>query len=177
MFQIIKDKIAYLFKWEILALLIVDCLLLPLALFTAVWLRLGAEWDPKITPHIWIFFSLPLWTVPLFIQLGLYRAIIKFLDDAVVYIVFIGVTASVLILTVFIYFSHASAFPRTAIIIYWLFALVYIGGSRFMLRGVLRKIGYNANAKAVAVYGAGSAGIQLVSSLIHGFEYAPITPC
>ena len=105
MFQIIKDKIAYLFKWEILALLIVDCLLLPLALFTAVWLRLGAEWDPKITPHIWIFFSLPLWTVPLFIQLGLYRAIIKFLDDAVVYIVFIGVTASVLILTVFIYFS------------------------------------------------------------------------
>lgn len=174
MLQILKDKIAYLFKWEILALLIVDCLLLPLALFTAVWLRLGAEWDPKITPHIWIFFSLPLWTVPIFIQLGLYRAIIKFLDDAVVYIVFMGVTASVLILTVFIYFSHASAFPRTAIIIYWLFALAYIGGSRFMLRGVLRKIGYNSNAKSVAVYGAGSAGVQLVSSLVHGFEYAPM---
>ena len=174
MFQIIKDKIAYLFKWEILALLIVDCLLLPLALFTAVWLRLGAEWDPRINPHLWIFFSLPLWTIPLFIQLGLYRAIIKFLDDTVVYIVFIGVSASVFVLTMLIYFSSALAFPRTAIIIYWLFALVYIGGSRFMLRGVLRKIGYNANAKAVAVYGAGSAGVQLVSSLIHGFEYAPM---
>ena len=174
MFQIIKDKIAYLFKWEILALLIVDCLLLPLALFTAVWLRLGAEWDPRINPHLWIFFSLPLWTIPLFIQLGLYRAIIKFLDDTVVYIVFIGVSASVFVLTMLIHFSNALAFPRTAIIIYWLFALVYIGGSRFMLRGVLRKIGYNANAKAVAVYGAGSAGVQLVSSLIHGFEYAPM---
>lgn len=174
MFQIIKDKIAYLFKWEILALLIVDCLLLPLALFTAVWLRLGAEWDPRINPHLWIFFSLPLWTIPLFIQLGLYRAIIKFLDDTVVYIVFIGVSASVFVLTMLIHFSSALAFPRTAIIIYWLFALVYIGGSRFMLRGVLRKIGYNANAKAVAVYGAGSAGVQLVSSLIHGFEYAPM---
>jgi len=174
MFQIIKDKIAYLFKWEILALLIVDCLLLPLALFTAVWLRLGAEWDPRINPHLWIFLSLPLWTIPLFIQLGLYRAIIKFLDDTVVYIVFVGVSASVFVLTMLIHFSNALAFPRTAIIIYWLFALVYIGGSRFMLRGVLRKIGYNANAKAVAVYGAGSAGIQLVSSLIHGFEYAPM---
>lgn len=174
MFQIIKDKIAYLFKWEILALLIVDCLLLPLALFTAVWLRLGAEWDLRINPHLWIFFSLPLWTIPLFIQLGLYRAIIKFLDDTVVYIVFIGVSASVFVLTMLIHFSSALAFPRTAIIIYWLFALVYIGGSRFMLRGVLRKIGYNANAKAVAVYGAGSAGVQLVSSLIHGFEYAPM---
>ena len=174
MFQIFKDKIAYLFKWEILALLIVDCLLLPLALFTAVWLRLGAEWDPKINPHLWIFFSLPIWTVPLFIQLGLYRAIIKFLDDKVVYIVFLGVTASVFVLTMLIHFSNALAFPRSAIIIYWMFALAYIGGSRFMLRGVLRKIGYNSDAKSVAIYGAGSAGIQLASSLIHGYEYAPM---
>lgn len=174
MFQLIRDKLAYLFKWEILALLVVDCLLLPLALFTAVWLRLGAEWDPKITPHLWLFFCLPLWTVPLFIQLGLYRAIIKFLDDTVVYIVFLGVTASVLVLTVLIHFVRADAFPRSAIVIYWLFALVYIGGSRFMLRGVLRKIGYNAQAKAVAIYGAGSAGVQLATSLIHGSEYAPM---
>ena len=174
MYNSLKDKLAYLFKWEILALLLLDCVLLPAALFTAVWLRLGAEWDPKITPHIWLFFCLPLWTIPLFIQLGLYRAIIKFLDDTVVYIVFVGVTASVLILTVFIYFSNALAFPRTAIIIYWLFALVYIGGSRFMMRGVLRKIGYNAEARPVAIYGAGSAGIQLATSLIHGNEYAPM---
>ena len=174
MYTIIKDKLAYLFKWEILSLLLLDCILLPLALFTAVWLRLGADWDPKINPHIWLFYCLPLWTIPLFIQLGLYRAIIKFLDDTVVYIVFTGVTASVLILTVLIHFSNALAFPRTAIIIYWLFALVYIGGSRFMLRGVLRKIGYNGEAKPVAIYGAGSAGVQLASSLIHGNEYAPM---
>ena len=174
MLQMLKDKIAYLFKWEILALLIVDCILLPLALFTAVWLRLGAEWDPKITPFIWIFFSVPLWTIPLFVQMGLYRAIIKFLDDTVVYIVFIGVTVSVLILTLLIHFTNALAFPRTAIVIYWLFALVYIGGSRFMLRGVLRKIGYNSDATPVAIYGAGSAGVQLANSLIHGREYAPM---
>lgn len=174
MLQLIREKLAYLFKWEILSLLVVDCLLLPLALFTAVWLRLGAEWDPKITPHLWLFFCLPLWTIPLFIQLGLYRAIIKFLDDTVVYIVFLGVTASVLVLTVLIHFVRADAFPRSAIVIYWLFALVYIGGSRFMLRGVLRKIGYNAQARAVAIYGAGSAGIQLATSLIHGSEYAPM---
>ena len=174
MYKLIKDKVAYLFKWEILSLLLVDCILLPLALFTAVWLRLGAEWDVRINPHIWIFYSLPFWTIPLFIQLGLYRAIIRFLDDTVVYIVFIGVTVSVLILTVLIHFSNALAFPRTAIVIYWLFALVYIGGSRFMLRGVLRKIGYNEDATPVAIYGAGSAGIQLVSSLIHGNEYAPL---
>ena len=134
MLQLLKDKIAYLFKWEILALLIVDCILLPFALFTAVWLRLGAEWDPKINPFIWIFLVSAV-DDSTFCANGLYRAIIKFLDDTVVYIVFIGVTASVLFLTLVIHFTNALAFPRTAIVIYWLFALVYIGGSRFMLRG------------------------------------------
>lgn len=172
--QLLKDKIAYLFKWEILALLVVDCLLLPLALFTAVWLRLGAEWDQHINPYLWIFFALPLWTIPLFIQLGLYRAVIKFLDDTVVYIVFFGVTGSVFILTVIIHFANALAFPRTAIIIYWLFALSYIGGSRFMLRGIVRKLGYNPNMRPVIIYGAGAAGVQLAASLIHGNEYMPM---
>ncbi len=174
MINTIKDKVAYLFKWQIAALLLLDCILLPLALFTAVWLRLGAEWDHHLDPHLWIFFSTPIWTIPLFVQLGLYRAIIKFLDDRVVYIVFLGVTVSVLILTLLVHFDRAYAFPRSAIIIYWLFALVYIGGSRFMLRGVLRKIGYNNQAKTVAIYGAGLAGVQLASSLIHGSEYAPM---
>lgn len=174
MLLLIKNKIAYLFKWEILALLIVDCILLPLALFSAVWLRLGAEWDPRINPYLWIFLSIPLWTIPLFIQLGLYRAVIKFLDDKVVYIVFIGVTVSVFFLIMLIHFSGAMAFPRTAIIIYWLLALVYIGGSRFILRGILRKLGYNNDSKPVAIYGAGSAGVQLASSLILGREYTPM---
>ena len=80
----------------------------------------------------------------------------------------------ILILTLLIHFTNALAFPRTAIVIYWLFALVYIGGSRFMLRGVLRKIGYNSDATPVAIYGAGSAGVQLANSLIHGREYAPM---
>jgi FlaA1/EpsC-like NDP-sugar epimerase len=173
MIEVLRAKIAYLFKWEILALLILDCLLLPLALFTAVWLRLGAEWDWRINQHLWLFFCLPLWTIPIFIQLGLYRAIIKFLDDTVVYIVFVGVTISVVVLVSLIHFSQAYAFPRTAIIIYWLFGLVYIGGSRFVLRGLLRKFGYNQEAVAIAIYGAGSAGVQLATSLIHGHEYAP----
>lgn len=170
----IKDKVAYLFHWKILAVLLLDCVLLPLALFTAVWLRLGADWDHRIDHYMWIFFSLPLWTVPVLINLGLYRAILKFVDDKVVYIVFIGVTTSVFILSALIHFSNALAFPRTAIVIYWLFAMVYIGGSRFVLRGLLRKIGYNVNTKPVAIYGAGIAGVQLATYLIHGNEFSPM---
>src|SRR4051812_19189684 len=108
----LKAKISYLVTPEIFSLLILDCILLPLALFTAVWLRLGAEWDPRLTPHLWLFFSLPLWTVPVFINFGLYRAVIKYLDDKVVYVVFAGVAVSILILTFLIYIFNILAFPR-----------------------------------------------------------------
>lgn len=165
----LKNKIQYLIKPEIALLLLVDCILLPCALFTAVWLRLGAEWDPRLTPHLWLFFSLPLWTIPVFINFGLYRAIVKYLDDKVVYIVFIGVSTSVLLMTMIVHFANIVAFPRTAIIIYWLFALAYIGGSRFIIRGISRQFMANmTNKKRIAIYGAGNAGIQLLNSILHG---------
>ena len=169
----LKKKIAYLITPEILSLLILDCILLPLALFTAVWLRLGAMWDPKLNPYLWIFFSVPLWTIPIFINLGLYRAVVKYLDDKVVYVVFIGVGISLLILTFLAHIFNIGALPRTAIVIFGLLALVYIGGSRFLLRGVLRNIGRDGNLEAVAIYGAGEAGVQLALSLIHSNKYAP----
>ncbi|MCE3268992.1 MAG: capD [Burkholderiales bacterium] len=168
----LKAKISYLVTPEILSLLVLDCVLLPLALFTAVWLRLGAEWDPKLTPNLWIFLSVPLWTIPVFINFGLYRAVIKYLDDKVIYVVFAGVSISILILTFLIYIFAVTAFPRTSIVIYGLFALVYIGGSRFLLRGVLRSsFGRSNIPEPVVIYGAGEAGVQLASSLAHGRKY------
>lgn len=168
-----KSKIAYLITPEIFSLLILDCILLPLALFTAVWLRLGAEWDPKLTRHLWLFFSVPLWTIPVFINFGLYRAVIKYLDDKVVYVVFSGVGVSILIFIFLIHIFNVSAFPRTSIIIYGLLALVYIGGSRFLLRGLLRNFSRDNTSEPVAIYGAGAAGAQLAMSLAHG-KYQPL---
>ena len=169
----LKHKIAYLITPEILSLLILDCVLLPLALFAAVWLRLGAQWDPKLNQHLWIFFSIPLWTIPIFINLGLYRAVVKYLDDKVVYVVFSGVAISLLILTFLAHIFNIGALPRTAIIIFGLLALVCIGGSRFLLRGILRSMGQGGNLESVAIYGAGGAGVQLALSLIHSNRYTP----
>jgi FlaA1/EpsC-like NDP-sugar epimerase len=168
----LRIKISYLITPEILSLLVLDCILLPLALLSAVWLRLGAEWDPKLTPHLWLFFSVPIWTIPVFINFGLYRAIVKYLDDKVVYVVFAGVAVSILILTFLIHIFNILAFPRTSIIIYGLLALVYIGGSRFLLRGLMRSNFGKSNAlQPVAIYGAGEAGVQLASSIAHGRRY------
>ncbi|MDD3267382.1 MAG: nucleoside-diphosphate sugar epimerase/dehydratase [Burkholderiales bacterium] len=170
----LSDKFSYLLNSNILALLLLDCILLPLALYTAIWLRLGASWDPRLNSCIWIFYCLPIWTVPLLLNLGLYRAIIKFVDDKIVYIVCYGVTVSVAILALVVHLTGNLAFPRSAFFIYWSFATLYIGGSRLLLRAFLRKIGYKNDAKSVAIYGAGVVGAQLATYLYHGNEYAPL---
>jgi FlaA1/EpsC-like NDP-sugar epimerase len=156
-------------------LMLLDAVLLPLALWSAVILRLGGSWDPKLTHYLWIFVVPPLWVIPIFIKLGLYRAVVKYLDDKIVFTVFYGVTLAVLVLMAVITMASIHAFPRSSIIIFWMFAMAYIGGSRFVLRGVVRRIdAVDAPREHVVIYGAGHAGVQLMLALQAGREYRPM---
>jgi FlaA1/EpsC-like NDP-sugar epimerase len=156
-------------------LMLLDAVLLPLALWSAVLLRLGGSWDPKLTPYLWIFIVPPFWVIPIFIHLGLYRAVVKYLDDKIVLTVFYGVTLAVLVLTAVITMASMHPFPRSSIIIFWLFAMAYIGGSRFLLRGLVRRIdAVDAPREHVIIYGAGRAGVQLMLALQAGREYRPM---
>lgn len=169
-----KHLVEQLHNTNIIALLLLDFILLPLALITSVLLRLGGDWDHRLDNAIWIFVALPIWTIPIFISLGLYKAVIKYFDEKIVVIVLLGVTLSVLILTYVTRITHIYAFPKTAIIIFWVFALAYIGGTRLILRGLFRKINTQIkNTPNIAIYGAGSAGVQLCLSLKAGQEYNP----
>lgn len=160
-------------KMALLALM--DALLLPLALWSAVILRLGGSWDPKLDAYLWIFIVPPLWVIPIFVKLGLYRAVLKYLDDKIVYTVFYGVTLAVLVLTGVIVMARIGPFPRSSIIIFWMFAMAYIGGSRFLLRGLVRRLdAVDAPREHVIIYGAGHAGIQLMLALQAGREYRPM---
>ncbi|MFN8770867.1 MAG: polysaccharide biosynthesis protein [Neisseriaceae bacterium] len=160
---------------SILALLLLDFILLPLALATSVLLRLGGSWDHHLDHSLWIFIALPIWTIPIFISLGLYNAVIKYLDEKIVFIVLFGVSLSVLILILVTKTTEIYAFPTTSIIIFWIFALAYIGGTRIFLRGISRSINNSIKNKInVAIYGAGSAGVQLCLSLQTGSEYNPV---
>ncbi len=169
----IAQLLEQLHNKKITILLLLDFILLPLALFTSVLLRLGGNWDHRLDNNIWLFLALPLWTIPIFINLGLYKAIIKYLDEKIVFIVFIGVSLSVLILSFILYLNKIVAFPLTSIIIFWILALAYIGGTRIILRGILRNFSGKEKIR-VAIYGAGSAGIQVCLALQNDTEYEPI---
>lgn len=153
-------------------LMLLDALLLPCAMGSAVMLRLGGSWDPKLNPYWWIFILVPLWVIPIFVKLGLYRAVLRYVDDKIVYTVFLGVTLIVLVFTAVITMLRIDPFPRSAIVIFWVFAMAYIGGSRFLLRGILRRIDtVNMSREPVIIYGAGRAGVQLMLALQAGCEY------
>lgn len=160
---------------KILWLILMDALLLPLAMVSAVLLRLGGIWDSALNQYWWIFVVPLLWVLPIFTKLGLYRAALKYIDDQIIWTVFCGVSLTVFILITVIGFAEITIFPRSAIIIFWVFAMAYIGGIRFLLRGLLRRMdGINASSIPILIYGAGQAGLQLMSALKGSYEYQPV---
>lgn len=161
-------------KIKIIIVLICDTLLLPLALWSSVALRMGTT-TPDVSSYYWLFFVVPFVTIPIFIRLGLYRSVIRYLDDKIIYTVFYGVTLSVLLMTAVIVMAQVSGLPRSSIVIYWITAIAYIASSRFIARGLIRGIEKGRGRKEpVAIYGAGRSGLQTVLALMSSPEFQPV---
>lgn len=146
-----------------------DLVLLPMALWSAVALRLG-NWLPDMSHLWWVLLAAPAIAIPIFIKINLYRAVVRYMDDKVVFVIFGGVTLAVLLLVAVVALSGVQGVPRSSFVIYWLIALLYIGGSRLLARAYIRrfeiKVGGGERTR-VAIYGAGQAGVQLAVSLQH----------
>lgn len=155
-------------------MLLCDVVLLPLALWSAVALRLGTT-SPTLHGYSWLFLVVPFITVPIFYRLGLYRAVIRFVDDKIVYTIVYGVSLSVLLLMAVVVMGRATELPRSAGIIYWVIAVIYIAASRYLARGVIQRLEPKDDRKqGVAIYGAGRAGLQTALALMSSAEFRPV---
>lgn len=153
---------------------VADLVILALAFWLALALRFET-FVPDIAPYIWQMIAAPLLAIPVFIRLGLYRAVIRFMEDRVVFVVAGGVTISVLLLAALITFWQSAQVSRGVLTIYWLLAIIGIGATRFLGRSwFLRAERLRDSRKRVAIYGAGSAGTQLAYALRAGREYLPV---
>ena len=152
----------------------VDFVLLALAFWSALALRFET-FEPVVAPYKWQMIAAPLFAIPIFIRLGLYRAVIRFMEDRVVFVVAGGVTLSVLVLAAALALTHTPQVSRGVLAIYWLLAILYVGATRFLARSYfLRTERGSDGRKRVAIYGAGSAGTQLAYALRAGREYLPV---
>jgi len=152
-------------------MLAADAVFIPAALWSAVALKLG-DWPSGIALSQWLYVVAVLASVPFFVRLGLYRAVIRFIGPRVIVAVLSGVTASVFALAAINVLLGARGIPFTALGIYWALALVYVGGSRILVRNVMNA--RTAGTDRVVVYGAGAAGAQAAAALRMGGRYDPV---
>jgi FlaA1/EpsC-like NDP-sugar epimerase len=154
--------------------IVTDFALLLLALWSALALRFET-WTPDFATYGWQVLAAPLLAIPIFIRLGLYRAVIRFMEDRVVFVVTGGVALSVVLLAAGIALTHTPGLSRGVLGIYCMLAILYVGTARFLARSYfLRAERAEDSRKRVAIYGAGSAGTQLAYALRAGREYLPV---
>ncbi|WP_413505465.1 polysaccharide biosynthesis protein [Photobacterium phosphoreum] len=148
-----------------------DAIFISVAYFFAFFIRLD---------HLNVIYSVELWKalVPLillttfiFSQLGLYRAILRYLTFQALFVVCIGA-----LLSMFAFYGLRlyidDLVPRTVPIIYALCLVLFAGGSRMIMRNYIsnRNV-FKAYRKNVIIYGAGSTGRQLCFTLRSNQEY------
>jgi FlaA1/EpsC-like NDP-sugar epimerase len=154
-----------------LLMMAADLIAIPGAFWTAITLRYG-DFSYPLHATGWFYLATVLTTVPVFVHLGLYRAVIRFIGTQAAVAIVSGVAISTLSLAFLDRVVIAQGVPVEVFIIYFVLASLYVGATRFAARELLR-LG-NTSAENVVVYGAGAAGAQLCSSLVNSARFRPV---
>lgn len=129
----------------------------------AIWLRLGEIILPA--EFVLAIIILPFVSIPVFIRLGLYRAVVRYISHRFILTVFFAVSLSFLIWATALLMLNIH-YPRSALIIAWLMAILYIAISRLIIRWLLLSLeGVNEDSDSIIIFGAGNAGRQLMHGL------------
>jgi FlaA1/EpsC-like NDP-sugar epimerase len=151
--------------------LFIDSLFLVFAFWASLLVRLD-DISVLSNGNFWMVISmvLPI-SLVLFVKLGLYRAVLRYMGLQALVAIVIGVSVSTVTLVLVSFYAEANI-PRTVPLIYAAFSLVFIGGSRTIVRSIVGS-GMKRTGEPVIIYGAGVSGRQLLTSLVQSHEYHP----
>jgi FlaA1/EpsC-like NDP-sugar epimerase len=151
---------------KILSMILIDSCLCCLSVWFAFYLRLGNFF----TPIEWMLvpmFILTIISLIVFWYLGVYKDVLRFFDKYNISKLFLAIVIySIFVLTIIMIFSFDHV-PRTIGFIQPIlyFLSLYIVRSIFSYALNHQQIDYIKKKNAALIYGAGSAGIQLMNSL------------
>lgn len=179
----LKDKLINLSRLQKqFIMLFVDLFFIEFALWLSFALRLGLFWaEEYIYPNWWIFIITPIIAIPLLLKFGLYRSVIKYVGSKVVVASFQAITLTTMTIGFLMLILRDtqllvdSSMPRSVVLIFWFVSTMVVVLSRFVFKGYLYSWDNFVNNRTPAIiYGAGSAGAQLVESLRKNHQYAPV---
>ncbi|QEY23639.1 polysaccharide biosynthesis protein [Neisseria animalis] len=142
-------------------------------IFAAFWFtqRLKADYYQEWSdPANWLAFAATVVpTLLVFMRLGLYRAVIRYLNMRVLAVAVAGSLSS----TVFFFLSvlYFEQLRLALPVVYFVLLLVLTSGSRLLLRAVLAE--RRGHSVPVLIYGAGKSGRQLSEALRQNAAYRP----
>lgn len=158
-----------------------------LLLLFAVWLAFSLRWGRVYWPDSWqlwfILLGAPLLGVAFFQAFHLYRVATRFIrdtDTARMYIALALAVLSWVLLVLMVVGTGNPQFvvPRSVIVIYAIFAGVFVRSSRRIAAWLLRDAPlprtHLKDRRPVLIYGAGAAGVQLQEALEGSSDYKPI---
>src|SRR4030095_297350 len=128
--RIARELAAYPRARKRAIMLTADAGCIPAALWTASALKHGSARLEGRAATPWLYLIALLTSVPIFVRLGLYRAVLRYMSSKAVVAVLFGVTASVFVLGLVNLALGDRGIAFTAIVVYWGRALVDVGGSR-----------------------------------------------
>ena len=163
-----------------LILILTDFVVLVTVLFGSFSIRYGYWYFPENNFIFSLIFVAPVIGCAIFLSLGLYRSVTRYVGFNALWSITKGITLYALIWGVIAFLGGVEGIPRSIVLLNWALSILAIGGLRLVARwlftsGVTFK--YNKKLgikKRVLIYGAGEAGIQLAAALTRSQEYTPL---
>jgi FlaA1/EpsC-like NDP-sugar epimerase len=156
--------------WRLLLLLAFD----TSALFASIWasfaLRFESWAPPLVLEEIEVLVLAPIVALPIFVRMGLYRSVVRYLPERAIWTMLQAVTIAALLWFFIAFLLQAvgrGLVPRSVPIIYWALAAIVVISSRFAAKWLFWPLSRNTISQRmpVLIYGAGAAGTQLAMSL------------
>jgi FlaA1/EpsC-like NDP-sugar epimerase len=151
-----------------------DVICLPVIFYLSAYLRFDKLDYGLHAQYFLVAISAGLVSIPVYAKLGLYRAVVRYIDQRIISTVVLGVTVATAIFGAISMLAPGSQLSVKPFIIYWIAAILYVLSSRFAARGFLNQRGDELQKMRVAIYGAGQAGSLLANAIKPGNEYLPI---
>ncbi|MDN3381585.1 nucleoside-diphosphate sugar epimerase/dehydratase [Pseudoalteromonas sp. APC 3358] len=149
--------------------LCIDSLFIMLAFWLALIVRLDSfESLQRLDNWLLLAVLIPV-SLYTFISLGLYRAVLRYMNSQAIWAIVLGTVITTVSLVLIAFFIGIDI-PRTMPFIFAWLCLLTVGGSRVLVRAMIGRM-TTSKKESVIIYGAGSAGRQLATALGAGPEY------
>jgi FlaA1/EpsC-like NDP-sugar epimerase len=148
-----------------------------LALLALLWLSFSLRLNVFFVPNVeqaLLMLAAPAVALPVFIRMGLYRSVLRYLTERAIWTIIRAVTVATLIWVSLAFLTRMTGLegiPRSVAVFFWMSSIAVIAGSRFAAKWLLwEQSGKDKEARRILIYGTGNPAVQLANALKSAHE-------